>query len=611
MTRPFCVTDYESRAHMSTRRHRWSDWMRRRFNDRERFLVACVFCGLLCGLMAVVFHLAIHHTFQHLWGFATSQIETWKFVAIMLAAPSFAGLLCGLAIRFVVPGAVGSGIPQTKDAYYNHGGYIPLTTGIWRVVLGTLYVGLGNALGREGPIVHASSAIASRLGRFLFKDPERIRAMIPVGMAAGIGAAFNAPLSAITFVFEELLDNFSTKAIGGMIVAVIIASVVSRTLLGEQPVISHHLLLHYETAGWMLVALPLGLLAGCLGHLFVGSILSLRRWVRTRTWLRSWYAPAIGGLLCGIFGLVTWSITSEMGNAQHGVFSIGYESLEAAFANELVVGILVCLLTFKIVAVIVNYASGGSGGLFSPTLFIGGMLGGIAGVFLVELSHHWPMIGGVDESQIIGGCVLLGMGAMFGSVIRCPFTSLIIIFEMTGNYSLILPLMAGNILSWAIARQLRPIAIYDALLLDDGITLKRMSSYRGNQDYRNLPVAAIMSHDVVSVRADLDTGSNLEAIHRTGVRYTLYPVTDDEGLLMGIISHKKLQEAQSGTLVSTLIQNQEVIQVHPKDSLRTTQKLMQDEKIHHMPVVSVLDNRRLLGIVTAKDIARQKSASEI
>lgn len=611
MTRPFEVTDYESRLLMSTRRHRWSDWMRRRFNDRERFLVACVFCGLLCGLMAVVFHLAIHYTFHHLWGFATSQMETWKFVAIMLAAPSFAGLLCGLAIRFVVPGAVGSGIPQTKDAYYNRGGHIPIGTGVWRVVLGTLYVGLGNALGREGPIVHASSAIASRLGRFLFKDPERIRAMIPVGMAAGIGAAFNAPLSAITFVFEELLDNFSTKAIGGMIVAVVIASVVSRTLLGEQPVISHHLLLHYETAGWMLVALPLGLIAGCLGHFFVGAILSLRRWVRTRSWLRSWYAPAIGGLLCGIFGLVTWSITSEMGNAQSGVFSIGYESLEAAFANELVVGILVCLLAFKFLAVIVNYASGGSGGLFSPTLFIGGMLGGIAGVLLVELSHHWPMIGGVDESQIIGGCVLLGMGAMFGSVIRCPFTSLIIIFEMTGNYSLILPLMAGNILSWAIARQLRPIAIYDALLLDDGITLKRMSSYRGKQDYRNLPVSAIMSHDVVSVRAALDAGSSLEALHRTGIRHTLYTVTDDEGLLRGIISHKKLQEAKSDTLISDLIQDQEIIKVHPKDSIRTTQKLMQAEKVEHMAVVSILDDRRLLGIVTAKDIARQKSASEI
>lgn len=598
---------------MSPRRQRWSDRMRRRFNDRERFLVACMMCGLICGLMAVVFHLGIHHTFDHLWKFATSQVETWKFVAIMLAAPTAGGLICGLATRFIVPGAVGSGIPQTKDAYYNRGGYIPASIGAWRVVLGTVYVGLGNALGREGPIVHASSAIASRLGRFFFKDPERVRAMIPVGMAAGIGAAFNAPLSAITFVFEELLDNFSTKAIGGIIVAVVIASVVSRTLLGEQPVISHHLSLDYETAGWMLVALPLGLVAGCLGHLFVGAVLGLRRWVKTRSWLKSWYAPALGGLLCGVFGLVTWSITGAMGNAQSGVFSIGYESLEAAFENELIVAILVTLLTFKIVAVIVNYASGGSGGLFSPTLFIGGMLGGVAGVLLVELSHYWSMLGGVDESQIIGGCVLLGMGAMFGSVIRCPFTSLIIIFEMTGNYSLILPLMGGNVLSWAIARQLRPMPIYDALLHDDGISLKRMSSYRGTQDYRNLPVATIMSHDVVPVKATQSTGDNLERIHRTGIKHTLYPVIDDEGMLLGIISHRDLQEAGNLELVVDMMEasHQPVPHMHPKDSIRAAQKLMKAEKVQHLPVVSILDDQRLLGIVTAKDIARQKNASEI
>ncbi|NWK57584.1 chloride channel protein [Verrucomicrobiaceae bacterium N1E253] len=618
MTRPFCASDYETSALMTRRRHRWSDWMRRRFNDRERFLVACVFCGLLCGLMAVVFHLGIEHTFHAVWTAATGQVETWKFVAIMLAAPAMGGLICGLAIRFVVPGAVGSGIPQTKDAYYNRGGFIPATTGLWRVVLGTVYVGLGNALGREGPIVHASSAIASRLGRFFFKDPERIRAMIPVGMAAGIGAAFNAPLSAITFVFEELLDNFSTKAIGGIIVAVVIASVVSRTLLGEEPVIAHHLSRHYDTAGWMLVALPLGLVAGCLGHLFVGSVLSLRRWVKNRTWLRSWYAPALGGLLCGVFGLLTWSLTGAMGSAQNGVFSIGYDSLEAAFENQLVVGILVTLLTFKIIAVVVNYASGGSGGLFSPTLFIGGMLGGVAGVLLVELSRFWPMLGGVDESQIIGGCVLLGMGAMFGSVIRCPFTSLIIIFEMTGNYSLILPLMGGNVLSWAIARQLRPMPIYDALLHDDGISLKRMSSYRGTQDYRNLPVSAIMSHDVVSVQLSKTAGENLEAIHRSGFRHSHYPVVDAEGLLQGMITHRQLQEAGSGKLLSDSLsgelepQKEHLeIRVHPKDSIRVTQKLMQLKKIQHVPVVSVLDGHRLLGIVSAKDIARQKNASEI
>ena len=596
---------------MSLFRQSLPDRMRKRFSDRNRFLVACVLCGLFCGLMAVVFHLAIHNTFHHLWAFATSQPETWKLVAIMLAAPSLAGLICGLAIRFIDPDTVGSGIPQTKDAYYNHGGIIKLSTGFWRVILGTVYVGLGNALGREGPIVHASSAIASKLGRFFFKDPERVRAMIPVGMAAGIGAAFNAPLSAITFVFEELLDNFSTKAIGGMVVAVVIAAAVSRTLLGEDPVLATHLSLHYQTAGWMLVAIPLGIVAGFLGHFFVGSVLVLRRWIRDRSWLRSWYAPAIGGFLCGAFGLLAWWLTGLQGNAQRGVFSIGYESLEAAFNNQLVLGVLVCLLGFKFLAVVVNYASGGSGGLFSPTLFIGGMLGGVAGLGLVEFSHHWSMLGGVEESQIIGGCVLLGMGAMFGSVIRCPFTSLIIIFEMTGNYSLILPLMAGNILSWAIARQFRAVPIYDALLLDDGITLKHMTSYRTPDDYLGLPVSAVMTHDVISIPVSMTSGDALKMVRELGAHHHFYTVVDDAGMVLALVSCADLKKVNSEHLIGEMIADQEIHFVHPKDSIRDAQKLMRAEDVERLPVVSSLDDKRLLGIVTVKDIARQKCASEM
>jgi len=602
---------YEAPTLMSSTRHPWSDWMRRRFNDRERFLVACMICGLLCGLMAVVFHLGIHYTFKTLWSFATSQVETWKFVTLMLAAPAFGGLICGLAIRFFVPGASGSGIPQTKDAYYNHGGYIPITTGFWRVILGTIYVGLGNALGREGPIVHASSAIASRLGRFFFKDPERIRAMIPVGMAAGIGAAFNAPLSAITFVFEELLDNFSTKAIGGMVVAVVIASAVSRILLGADPVLSTHLALHYQTAGWMLVAIPLGVIAGFLGHFFVGAILGLRRWIRDCRWLKSWYAPAIGGFLCGVFGLLTWWLTGMQGNAQSGVFSIGYESLEAAFTNQLFVGILVCLLAFKLLSVVINYASGGSGGLFSPTLFIGGMLGGVAGLGLVELSHHWAMLGGVPESEIVGGCVLLGMGAMFGSVVRCPFTSLIIIFEMTGNYSLILPLMGGNILSWAIARHFRAVPIYDALLLDDGITLRHMTSYRNSKDYLGLPVAAIMTHDVVSVNQSSTAEEALKKIRHLGVHYSLYTVVGAEDQLLGVVTCSDLKKVAPDTIIGHLIKEKEFISVHPKNTIREVEKIIADQGVEHIPVVSSLDDQRLQGIVTSKDIQRQKNAVEV
>ncbi|MCP5535090.1 MAG: chloride channel protein [Akkermansiaceae bacterium] len=559
----------------------------------------------------MAFHLSIHYTFQQLWRFATIQVETWQFILVMLTAPAVGGLICGLAIRYWVPGAVGSGIPQTKEAYYNKGGHIQTFTGVWRVVLGTLYVGLGNALGREGPMVHASSAIASRIGRFIFIDHERVRAMIPVGMAAGIGAAFNAPLSAITFVFEELLDNFSTKAIGGMVVAVVIAAAVSRSILGEEPVLSTHLSLHYETAIWMLVAIPLGAIAGVLGHFFVGSIIHSRRWVRTKPWLRHWYAPGIGGLICGGLGCMGWWATGLAGNAQSGVFSIGYESLEAAFENQLVITVLVVLLSFKFIAVVVNYSTGGSGGLFSPTLFLGGMLGGAVGIGLVEFHHYSGLLEMADESQIIGGCVLLGMGAMFGSVIRCPFTSIIIIFEMTGNYSLILPLMGGNMLSWAIARKLRPIAIYDALLLDDGVSLKRMPSYRGARDYRNLPVRAIMTHDVVSAHSWESAEKNLSHLARSGVYHHAYTVVDQEGRFTGIVTYHELRECDPSMTVAEIIADQETVSVDPDVSVRNASRLMIKHDIQQLPIVSASDKHRLLGILTLNDIARQQNASEL
>ncbi|BDS07991.1 chloride channel protein [Oceaniferula spumae] len=601
---------YERRRAMGGKAGKWQDLMRRRFDDRQRFLVACMVCGLLCGLLGVLFHLSIHHTFAGVWKLATTGSDG-QFIAVLLLAPTLGGLICGLVIHFWAHEAVGSGIPQTKAAYYNQGGRIKTMTGVWRVVLGTVFVGFGNALGREGPMVHASSAIASRIGRFAFKDPERVRAMIPVGMAAGIGAAFNAPLSALTFVFEELLDNFSTKAIGGMVVAVVIAAAVSRTILGEDPVINTHLVLDYETAAWMLVAIPLGVCAGFLGHFFVGAVIGVRRKVKSTPWLKSWYTPAVGGLFCGIAGLLAWWITGMEGNAQSGVFSIGYESLEEAFENKLVISILVTLLAFKLVAVVVNYATGGSGGLFSPTLFLGGMLGGLLGYALVELSHQFTDWQLVDEPQIIGGCVLLGMGAMFGSVIRCPFTSLIIIFEMTGNYSLILPLMGGNMLSWVIARKLRPIAIYDALLLDDGISLKRMPAYRGAKDYRNLPVRAIMTHDVVSVKGDATAEENLTSLRRDQVYHHAYSVLDDEDRFLGIITHHEMEESLPDTKVADIISEQETLQVNPDISIRDAAQMMISNDIQQLPVVSQVETHRLLGILTINDIARQQNAAEI
>ncbi len=585
--------------------------MRRSLSDGQRFLALCVIVGLLCGLTAVAFHLAIHHLFHWLWEQAETR-DPLAFCAILLAAPTFAGLAVGIAVSRFAPEAAGSGIPQTKAAYYNRGGRISGRIGVWRFLLGTLYVGLGNSLGREGPTVHLSAAISSRIGRWAFRDPARVQAMLPVGMAAGIAAAFNAPLSALTFVFEELLDNFSMKALGGMVVAVVIAAAVSRTILGEDPVLTAHIAEDYKTSAWMLVALPLGVLSGLIGHLFVRCTLNLRLRFRERSFLPAWLAPAAGGLSCGILGLTAWFVTARMGNASNSVFSIGYQSLEAAFEFKLAVGVLAVLLVMKFLAVVINYASGGSGGLFSPTLFLGGMLGGLVGAGLADIQHLGEWIPAFPaDTKVIGGCVLLGMGAMFAAVVRCPFTSLIIIFEMTGNYSLILPLMAGNMLAWQIARHLQPVSIYNALLLQDGVTLRKLPGYRGAQDYRKLPVQTIMTHDVFSLDSAESPAAALRRTRSGEKRFHAYPVLDANGRLTGVVTHHELEEFSNRDTIADVILGQDLLTVDPDCSIRDAANRMIARNLQQVPVVSPMDSGKMLGLLTLNDIARQQNAVEV
>lgn len=584
--------------------------MRARLSDNQRFLALCVLSGFLCGLAAVAFHFSIHHLFEWLWDFASRQ-EPLRFCVILVAAPTFAGLLVGLAVQYFAPEAAGSGIPQTKAAYYNRGGKVSGITGLLRFILGSLYVGLGNSLGREGPTVHVCAAISSRIGRWAFNDPARVQSMLPVGMAAGIAAAFNAPLSALTFVFEELLDNFSMKAIGGMVIAVVIAAAVSRTMLGEDPVLTARIAVDYKTSAWMLVALPMGLAAGMIGHVFVRSTLNLRGWFKSRKMLPSWINPAAGGLSCGILGLGAFYFTGHLGNAQNSVFSIGYQSLEAAFEDNLTVGILATLLVMKFLAVVVNYASGGSGGLFSPTLYLGGMLGGLIGVGLADFQHIFPWIPAFPtDTKVIGGCVLLGMGAMFAAVVRCPFTSLIIIFEMTGNYSLILPLMAGNVLAWQIARHLQPVSIYSALLLQDGVTLRKLPAYRGAQDYRKLPVKSIMTHEVFLIGLSEKPSDALKRINNDNRKFHAYPVVDDAGLLAGVVTLQEIMADSLSESVEEIIGEQEILSVIEDTSIRDAANLMIVKDFQQVPVVSQTDQGKLLGWLTLNDIARQQNAAE-
>lgn len=593
------------KKHLAT----FPDWMRRRFSDAQRFVILCVIAGLLCGLASVAFHLAIDSLFHgalHLAHGLPGPLGL-LFLTIM---PALGGLLVGWVISWRVPEAAGSGIPQTKAAYYNNFGRMSLQEGGWRFALGAISVGLGNALGREGPTVHFCAAIASSLGRMFGLAKARVQGMVPAGMGAGIAAAFNAPLSAILFVFEELLDDFSTKALSGIVVAVVIAAATSRMILGEEPILHIDLGKDIHTAPWMLVAVPLGFVAALVGTSFVRGLLVTRAQLKRLTAVPAWLKPAMGGLLCGLVGSGALLATDALGDPEHGVFSIGYETLTSAFDNRLVLGALVVLFFAKAVAVIACYAAGGSGGLFSPTLFLGGMLGGIFGLGLIEVNGVVDLFWGAADGHVVAACVLLGMGALFASIIRCPFTSLVIIFEMTRDYNLILPLMAGNMLAYFLSRRLHRVSLYNALLCQDGINLRKMPAYQGARDYQNLPVATIMTYEAVTIPMEKNAAQALAYLQALHKNHHGYPVVDEAGNLRGVVMHHELEEqAERGneTRLGTHLAKQRLITVTPETSIREAAGVMIREDVLQVPVVNKSRPERLLGILTLHDIARQQN----
>ncbi|MDF1826177.1 MAG: chloride channel protein [Verrucomicrobiales bacterium] len=595
----------------------FSEWLRNRFSEGQRFIILCLIAGLLCGLAAVGIHLSIHTVFDLAWDFA----HHWEKVGVpwwvvMPWIPALAGLVVGIAVNRWAPGCVGSGIPQTKAAFYNEFGQIPIKTAIWRFFLTTVYVGGGNSLGREGPTVHMCAAIASSLGRTFGLAKARVQAMVPVGVAAGIAAAFNAPISAILFVFEEILDDFSTKALSGIVIAVVVSEAIARILLGEDPILQAHLGDQHGVHWWMLVAIPLGISAALIGHFFTGSVLGFRVWCADRLKLPNVVKPALGGLLVGILGTGAFFATGMLGEPQNSVFSIGYESLELAFESKLALWAVVILLVAKLIAVVVCYGTGGSGGLFSPTLYFGAMLGALWGMLILWFAE-WAGLNPYEEgNRLIGACVLLGMGAMFAAIIRCPFTSLFIIFEMTGNYSLILPLMTGNILAYSISGWLRKIPIYNAILIQDRVTLRKMPTYQGARDYRYLPVSTIMHYDLITVSAAETPTEALKRLRAAPAKMRRsYPVIDGElesrRGFRGMVMHHELEEQEAASpevTIGGMIADQKLQTITPETPIRDAAMRMVKGDIRQLPVVSTSDPNRLLGVLTLNDIARQQNA---
>ena len=579
------------------RRWKFPEWLRERFSDTQRYLIIWVITGVACGVAAVLFHQAIDLVWHAVRGLALS-LAGWRGYLVLGGAPVLGGLVSGLILWRWAPSAAGSGIPQTKVRYYRDFGVFKLREVFWRFLLGTISIGMVMSLGREGPTVHLCAALASKIGQWFGLAKKRVQAMVPLGMGAGIAAAFNTPMAAVFFVFEELLGDFSSKSFFGIFICVVIAAVINRLWLGEHPAFDIELGL-IQTDWWMLLCIPVGLLAAVLGRLFVGGLLVSRRAFRESR-LPVWIRPAAGGLGVGVIGVSVMLLT----DGHLGIFGIGYEDADRVLNGEmLLLGTVAALLVGKFVATILAYASGGSGGLFAPTLFMGAMLGGLVGV-LGQMAFGF-------EDEIVGALALLGMGALFAAVIRCPLTSIMIIWEMTGQYALILPLIIGNALAWILSSRILRVPLYDGLLLQDKISLRRLPHYQGDQDWRNLPVSTIMTFDVVSVGAEETVHGAVERLLDEAHKHHGYPVVAPDGTLVGVTTHHEMVEVgreDPERSVGTLCEGRRIVSVHPEDSIRDVAQTLVVEDVMQVPVVSRKDARRIVGLVTLHDIARQQNA---
>jgi len=425
--------------------------------ERQRLLALTVISGALCGLAAVAFHRGIGVAEGLLIRRAMSAPgPTWIYWTIL--TPTLGGLFAGLAVQYWTPGAVGSGIPQVKAAYALRAGHVSGRDAFGKFVLGIVQVGSGASLGREGPTVQICAGISSWLARLASLSRQNQRRLAAVGVAAGIAAAFNAPIAAVTFTLEEIIGDLDQTMLSGVIVAAAIAAATERGILGQHPVFEIQRTYTQGPALSLLSYALLGVLAAVASVAFTDSLIGLRGWFKRFTAAPKWSHPAIGGAATGLLAVI-----ALLWLKQGGIPGVGYETLGLALSGSLPVKVLLGLCVLKGAATVFSYSSGGVGGIFAPGLFIGAMLGGAVGYLDVAVLHHPP--------EVIGAFALVGMGAAFAGIIRAPMTSVLIIFEMTGSYGLILPLMIANMIAYVLARHWRHQTAYEALLEQDGIVL--------------------------------------------------------------------------------------------------------------------------------------------
>jgi CIC family chloride channel protein len=555
----------------------------------ERFLktafvfgtVLGIIVGLGTGLGAVLFRQLInlfHRGFFDGGGYLLSFLGQYYVVIL----PALGGLLVGLLLHFTrTSEARGHGVPEVMEAVTTQGGRIRQRVAGVEILSSALCIGSGGSAGREGPIVQIGSSLGSTLGQRLRLSEEWTKTLLACGAAGGISATFNAPIAGVFFAHEVILGRMLTRHFGFVVISSVVAAVMAHALLGDEQtfrVPAYTLVSNSE----FLLYLMLGALAALVATLFIRTLYKLED-VFERFQFPEYAKPVLGGLAVGAMGLYSPYL-----------FGVGYDGVEQALLGNVGLLTLVALLLLKVLATSFTLGSGGSGGIFAPSLFMGAMLGGAFG----EIAHGlWP-----DVVAPSGAYALVGMAAVFGAAARAPITAILILFEMTRNYPIILPLMVTVVVSTLLAYYLSRDSIYT-------LKLKRKGVYVAQEERVSLlervSVRDVMTTDFPTVSPDMPLKQLMRLFARS--RHHGFPVVGEGNKLYGMVtigdveSHMGQREEK---LTAVDIATTELITAFPEESLDSVLRRLGDSEVGRIPVVDSRDKTHMVGVLRRYDIIK-------
>ena len=553
-------------------------------------LVLSVVIGALVGAVVVAFILLTGRLASHIYPAGGAG---WR----RILAPIVGSLVTGYLLYRVFPNARGSGIPQTRAAIFIHDGRISLRTVIGKFVCCSTSLASGIALGREGPSVHIGSGIASVVATRLGLSKAQVRWLVPVGGAAALSAAFNTPIAAVLFSLEEIMGDLHAPILGSVVLSSTTAWMVLHLVLGDEPlfhVAPYHLVNPIE----FIVYAALGVVGGLGSVGFVKLLLALRLRFMRMPKSTVWMQPVAGGITVGVLG---YYVPAMLG--------VGYEHVDKVLSGDLTLRVVLMFGLLKIVATSVCYASGNAGGIFGPSMFIGAMMGAAVG----QVAQ--AVLPGSTAGP--GAYALVGMGTAFAGIIRTPLTSVIMIFEVTRDYTIIVPLMISSMVAFWISQRLQRAPIYEALAHQDGIHLPT-GHYRAAA--RALPVSTALRAAPALLSPSVSVEDALARVETSEFRSWAVSVDGD---FLGMLRTSDLAAAVAGGQGSMLVgdllaevrrtavrHTGEFAHLHPDQPLGQALARMGETQHSVLPVVSRANVHELLGIVTLPDVLRAYGVEE-